>query len=245
MRFAAYLLSKAGAVIRPAVVELADTDLPEGEVLVRVEWSAINFKDAMVTRPGNRVARVFPLVPGVELTGSVEESTSPEFTPGQRVLVQGYDLGVDRHGGFAAYARVPADWVVPLPDALTCRTAAIIGLAGCTALLSLRRLVHHGTTPEDGPILVTGASGGVGSAAVALLAHAGFEVVASSGKTTEHDYLKELGASPRRRPRVHRGRRPYLGARSCGRASSTASAGGRWPKHCAPSATAAPSRPAV
>ncbi len=195
VRFAAYLLSKAGAVIRPAVVELADTDLPQGEVLIRVEWSAINFKDAMVTRPGNRVARVFPLVPGVELTGSVEESTNPEFTPGQRVLVQGYDLGVGRHGGFAAYARVPADWVVPLPDALTCRTAAIIGLAGCTALLSLRRLVHHGTTPEDGPILVTGASGGVGSAAVALLAHAGFEVVASSGKTTEHEYLKELGAS--------------------------------------------------
>jgi acrylyl-CoA reductase (NADPH) len=195
VRFAAYLLSKAGAVIRPGVVELSDTDLPEGEVLVRVEWSAINFKDAMVTRPGNRVARVFPLVPGVELTGSVEESTSPEFTPGQRVLVQGYDLGVDRHGGFAAYARVPADWVVPLPDALTCRTAAIIGLAGFTALLSLRRLVQHGTTPEDGPILVTGASGGVGSAAVALLAHVGFEVVASSGKTTEHEYLKELGAS--------------------------------------------------
>jgi len=195
VRFPAYLLSKAGAVIRPAVVELSDTDLPEGEVLVRVEWSAINFKDAMVTRPGNRVARVFPLVPGVELTGSVEESSSPEFTPGQRVLVQGYELGVDRHGGFAAYARVPADWVVPLPDALTCRTAAIIGLAGCTALLSLHSLVHHGTTPGDGSILVTGASGGVGSAAVAMLAHAGFEVVASSGKTTEHDYLKELGAS--------------------------------------------------
>ena len=194
VRFAAYLLSKAGAVIRPAVVELADTDLPEGEVLVRVEWSAINFKDAMVTRPGNRVARVFPLVPGVELTGSVEESTSPEFAPGQKVLVQGYDLGVDRHGGFAAYARVPADWVVPLPDALTCRTAAIIGLAGATALLSLRRLVHHGTTPDDGPVLVTGASGGVGSAAVALLAHAGFEVVASSGKTAEHEYLTQLGA---------------------------------------------------
>ena len=195
VRFAAYLLSKAGAVIRPAVVELSDTDLPEGEVLVRVEWSAINFKDAMVTRPGNRVARVFPLVPGVELSGSVEESTNRDFTPGQRVLVQGYELGVDRHGGFAAYARVPADWVVPLPEGLTCRTAAIIGLAGCTALLSLRRLVHHGTTPDDGPILVTGASGGVGSAAVALLAHAGFEVVASSGKTAEHDYLKEIGAS--------------------------------------------------
>ncbi len=195
VRFPAYVLSKAGAVIRPAVVELADSDLPPGEVLVNVEWSAINFKDAMVTRPGNRVARGFPLVPGVELAGSVEESTSPDFAAGQRVLVQGYDLGVARHGGFAAYARVPADWVVPLPDALSCRNAAIIGLAGFTALLSLRRLVQHGTTTEDGPILVTGASGGVGSAAVALFSRAGFEVVASSGKTTEHDYLKGLGAT--------------------------------------------------
>ena len=164
-------------------------------MLIRVEWSAVNFKDAMVTRPGNRVARVFPLVPGVELTGVVEESTSPEFTAGTRVLVQGYDLGVARHGGFAAYARVPAEWVVPLPDALTCRDAAIIGVAGFTALLSLRRLVQHGVSPEDGPVLVTGASGGVGSAAVALLAKAGFEVVASSGKTAEHDYLSALGAT--------------------------------------------------
>jgi putative YhdH/YhfP family quinone oxidoreductase len=177
------------------VVELSDDDLPAGDVLVRVEWSAINFKDAMVTRPGNRVAREFPLVPGVELAGSIEESTSPDFTAGQRVLVQGYDLGVARHGGFAAYARVPADWVVPLPDALTCRGAVIIGLAGFTALLSMRRLVQHGTFPGDGPILVTGASGGVGSAAVAMLANAGFEVVASTGKTAEHDYLRQLGAA--------------------------------------------------
>ncbi len=195
MRFPAYLLSKRGEVIRPAVVELSDTDLPPGDVLIRVEWTAINFKDAMVTRPGNRVARMFPLVPGVELAGTVEESSHPEFTEGQRVLVQGYDLGVAHHGGFAAYARVPADWVVPLPDALSCRDAAIIGLAGLTALMSMRRLVHHGTTTEDGPVLVTGATGGVGSAAVALLAKAGFEVVASSGKTAEHDYLKELGAA--------------------------------------------------
>ena len=195
VRFGAYLLTKSGEVIRPAVVELSEDDLPAGEVLVRVEWSAINFKDAMVTRPGNRVARKFPLVPGVELTGIVEESSSPDFEKGQAVLVQGYDLGVAHHGGFAAYARVPADWVVPLPDRLSCRSAAVIGLAGATALLSLRRLRQHGTTVEDGPILVTGASGGVGSAAVALLAHAGFEVVASSGKSAEHDYLKELGAA--------------------------------------------------
>ena len=195
MRFPAYLLSKSGEVIRPAVVELSDSDLPQGEVLIRVEWSAINFKDAMVTRPGNRVARMFPLVPGVELTGIVEKSSHPEFSPGQGVLVQGYDLGVAHHGGFAGYARVPADWVVPLPDGLSSRNAAVIGLAGLTALMSMQRLVQHGTTAEDGPVLVTGATGGVGSAAVALLAHAGFEVVASSGKTAEHDYLKELGAS--------------------------------------------------
>ena len=135
VRFPAYVLSKSGEVIRPAVVELTVDDLPVGDVLIRVEWTAINFKDAMVTRPGNRVARRFPLVPGVELTGIVEESASPEFAVGQRVLVQGYDLGVAHHGGFAAYARVPADWVVPLPDSLSCRSAASIGLAGLTAAL--------------------------------------------------------------------------------------------------------------
>jgi acrylyl-CoA reductase (NADPH) len=177
------------------VTELTEGDLPQGEALIAVEWSAINFKDAMTTRPGNRVARQFPLIPGVELTGSVIESDSPALQPGQRVLVQGYDLGVAHHGGFAGLARVPADWVVPLPDDLSCRTAAIIGLAGFTAVLSLDRLLRHGVTVDDGPVLVTGALGGVGSTAVALLAHRGFEVVASTGKTSEHDYLQKLGAS--------------------------------------------------
>ncbi len=195
MRFPAFVLDQAGDEISATVTELSDDELPPGEVLIRVEWSAINFKDALASRPGNRVARRFPLVPGVELTGSVEESTHPSWAPGQRVLVQGYDLGVAHHGGFAGYARVPAEWVVPLPDDLPCRTASIIGLAGFTALVSLRRLVHHGTSPGDGPILVTGATGGVGSAAVALLAHAGFEVVASTGKASEHAYLTQLGAS--------------------------------------------------
>jgi acrylyl-CoA reductase (NADPH) len=195
MDFRAYELSKHGEVIRPAVTTCKVEDLPAGEVLIEVEWSAINFKDAMVTRPGNRVARSFPLIPGVELAGTVQESADPMFTKGQPVLVQGYDLGVAHHGGFAEYARVPAEWVVPLPDGLTGRTAAIIGLAGFTAVLSLHRLEQHGTTPTDGPVLVTGASGGVGSTTVALLAHAGFEVVASTGKTSEHEYLCKLGAS--------------------------------------------------
>jgi acrylyl-CoA reductase (NADPH) len=195
MRFPAYLLTKLGEVIYPAVTELSDEDLPAGDVLIEVEWSAINFKDAMVTRPGNRVARQFPLVPGVEFTGSVAASSAGSLKVGQRVMVQGYDVGVAQHGGFAGYARVPAEWVVPLPDDLTPRTAAIIGLAGFTAVLSLHRLLQHGVTPDHGPILVTGASGGVGSTTVALLAHHGFEVVASTGKRDEHGYLEELGAA--------------------------------------------------
>ena len=177
------------------MTELSESDLPQGEVLIAVEWSVINFKDAMTTRPGNRVVRRFPLIPGVELTGSVIESAHSAVRPGQRVLVQGYNLGVAYDGGFAGLARVPADWVVALPDDLSCRTAAIIGLAGFTAVLSLHRLLHHGVTADDGPVLVTGASGGVGSTTVALLAHRGFEVVASTGKTAEHEYLQRLGAS--------------------------------------------------
>ena len=116
MRFPAYVLSKSGEVIRPAVVELTEDDLPPGDVLIRVEWSAINFKDAMVTRPGNRVARGFPLVPGRRAHRHRRGERIPDFSAGHRVLVQGYDLGVAHHGGFSAYARVPADWVVPLPD---------------------------------------------------------------------------------------------------------------------------------
>jgi putative YhdH/YhfP family quinone oxidoreductase len=195
MGFPAYRLTKFGEVLRPEVVELSENDLPAGDVLIEVEWSVINFKDAMVSSPGNRVAKGFPLIPGVELAGTVVESEAPNITKGQRVLVQGYDLGVAHHGGFARYARVPGDWVVPLPDDVSCRRAAIIGLAGFTALLSLARLEQHGTTPEDGPVLVTGATGGVGSTTVAFLAHKGYEVVASSGKATEHEYLRSLGAS--------------------------------------------------
>jgi acrylyl-CoA reductase (NADPH) len=195
MAFPAYLLTKSGEDIHPEVTELSVDDLPPGDVLVAVEWSAINFKDAMVTRPGNRVATHYPLVPGVDLAGRVVESADSSLQPGQPVLVQGYDLGVGHHGGFAAYARVPAPWVVPLPDDVPPRTAAVIGIAGFTAVLSLHRLAVHGITPDNGPVLVTGASGGVGSTAVALLAHHGFEVVASTGKTAEHAYLEDLGAS--------------------------------------------------
>lgn len=170
-------------------------DLDPGEVTIAVEWSSVNYKDGMTTRPGNRVARRSPLVPGVDLVGTVVVSDEPAIAPGSRVVVHGYDLGVARHGGFAARARVPAAWVVPLPVGLDPRRAAVIGTAGFTAALSLHRLEANGLTPGSGPVLVTGATGGVGSLAVALLAGRGYEVVASTGKSAARPYLAGLGAS--------------------------------------------------
>jgi len=179
----------------PAVVDLDDPDLPAGDVLIDVAWSAVNYKDAMTSVPGNRVARISPLVPGVDLAGTVAASDDPAFPVGAAVLAHAYDLGVARHGGFAQRARVPAEWVVPLPADLSPRHAMVVGTAGFTALLSLRRLQQVGITPDAGPVLVTGASGGVGSTAVALLARHGYDVVASTGKVAEHDYLRRLGAA--------------------------------------------------
>jgi acrylyl-CoA reductase (NADPH) len=195
MAWHALVATRTDGSVRTAVEELGDEELPPGDVLVDVEWSAVNYKDAMVTVPGNRVARRSPLVPGVDLAGKVAQSGDPQFPPGTRVLVHGYDLGVDHHGGFAERARVPAGWVVPLPESLSTRRAAAIGTAGFTAVLSVAKLRQAGVEPGGGPVLVTGASGGVGSMAVAVLANRGYEVVASTGKKDEHDYLERLGAS--------------------------------------------------
>ncbi|HEX3460190.1 MAG TPA: acryloyl-CoA reductase [Acidimicrobiales bacterium] len=191
--FSAFVVERNGDSVDQGVRRLSTDDLPAGDVLIRVDWSALNYKDGMVAQPGNRVARISPLVPGVDLVGTVV--AGGEEPDGQPVIVHGYDLGVAHHGGFAEYARVPADWVVPLPDGLTPRRAAIIGTAGFTAALSLRRLEIQGLTPDQGPVLVTGASGGVGSMSVALLASRGYQVVASTGKDHEHPYLTGLGAS--------------------------------------------------
>jgi acrylyl-CoA reductase (NADPH) len=193
--FSAFVVTRVGDSIEAGVRTLSPDDLPSGEVTVRVDWAAVNYKDGMVTRPGNRVARISPLVPGVDLVGTVIDSGDPSVEVGQQVIVQGYELGVAHHGGFSEVARVPAEWVVPLPDALSARHAATIGIAGFTAALSLRRLEHHGLAPDHGPVLVTGASGGVGSMAVSLLAARGYEVVASTGKAEEHSYLIGLGAA--------------------------------------------------
>jgi acrylyl-CoA reductase (NADPH) len=195
MSFEAFVVTKEGEGVEASVRSLEDDALVDGDVLIDVAWSAVNYKDAMVTQPGNRVARISPLVPGVDLAGTVAESADPAIPVGTEVLAQGYDLGVSHHGGFAQQARVPAGWVVPLPPGLGARDAMVIGIAGFTAVLSLARLAQVGVTPEHGPIVVTGATGGVGSMSVSLLARHGFEVVASSGKESEHDYLRGLGAS--------------------------------------------------
>jgi len=172
---------------------LPAAELGEGDVVVRVACSSVNYKDALATIPKGQVARISPLVPGIDLAGTVVEGAG-DFPEGAEVLAHGYDIGVAHHGGYAEYARVPAEWVVALPDGLSPRQAMAIGTAGFTAALSVARLERHGVSPGDGPVLVTGASGGVGSTAVSILAARGYEVVASSGKDSR-DYLESLGAS--------------------------------------------------
>ncbi|HVC70582.1 MAG TPA: acryloyl-CoA reductase [Acidimicrobiales bacterium] len=194
-RFPAYLVTRHETAPGRGLGSLSPADLPAGEILVQVQWSSVNYKDALVTRPGNRVARLSPLVPGVDLAGRVVASDDPSVAVGSVVLAQGGDIGVSRHGGFAAYARVPAGLALPLPAGLSARAAMIIGTAGFTAALSADRLEDHGLAPGDGPVLVTGASGGVGSFAVALLAGRGHQVVASTAKTGERDWLETLGAT--------------------------------------------------
>jgi acrylyl-CoA reductase (NADPH) len=191
----ALVVARDGQTVDARVRELPADQLGDDPVTIRVDWSAVNYKDAMVAQPGNRVARISPLVPGVDLVGTVLTAADGPVALGDQVIVHGYGLGVSHHGGFAQLARVPADWVVPLPPGMTARRAATIGTAGFTAALSLTRLERMGLSVGDGPILVTGATGGVGSMAVALLATRGYEVVASTGKAAEHAYLRGLGAS--------------------------------------------------
>lgn len=167
----------------------------DGDVLIEIEWSSLNYKDGLATLPKGQVARRSPLVIGVDLAGVVRESSDDRFAAGDNVIAHGYNLGVSHHGGIAELASVPADWVVALPDGLTTRDAMIYGTAGFTAALSLHALEERGLTPNDGPVLVTGATGGVGSSAVAALAAAGYEVHASTGKADAHEWLRSLGAT--------------------------------------------------
>lgn len=175
--------------------EFAKADLMDGDVLVRISHSTINYKDGLAITGKAPVVRRWPMIPGIDLAGTVEESTSAEFKPGDAVVLNGWGLGETHLGGYAQYARVKADWLVPLPSAFTPAQAMAIGTAGYTAMLCVLALEAHDVTPEKGPVLVTGAAGGVGSVAVALLAKLGYSIIAATGRPEEEDYLKSLGAA--------------------------------------------------
>jgi acrylyl-CoA reductase (NADPH) len=176
------------------ITERSIIDLPEGEVLIRVHFSSLNYKDGLscIGNPG--VTRNYPHTPGIDASGEVTESSDSRFKEGDSVIVTSYDLGMNTSGGFGEYIRVPADWVVPLPEGLSFKDAMVYGTAGFTAALSVHALQKHGVSPEQGEIVVTGSTGGVGSISVALLSHLGYNVVAATGKTNETEYLSGLGA---------------------------------------------------
>ena len=177
------------------IVDIPIDQLGDGDVLIQVEFSGINFKDGLASTEAGRIARIDPLIGGVDLAGKIVESSNPNFKVGDNVIAHGYDIGVAHHGGFSQYARVQSAWLVPMPKGLDARTAMMIGTAGYTAALSVDALEKAGLKPGTGPVLVTGATGGVGSVAVGMLALRGYEVVASTGKPETAEWLKQIGAS--------------------------------------------------
>jgi acrylyl-CoA reductase (NADPH) len=193
-RFHAVLITKDGGNQSVNDVELGVDDLMEGDVVVAVAHSTVNYKDGLAISGRSPVVRKFPMIPGIDLAGTVESSQNPRFKPGDKVLINGFGLSESHYGGYAEYARVKAEWLVPLPSAFTTSDAMAIGTAGYTAMLSVLALEDAGITPEKGPVVVTGAAGGVGSVAIALLAKRGFHVIASTGRPEEEGYLKSLGA---------------------------------------------------
>lgn len=191
--FRAFRAVTDGDGVDRGVTTMAADELPDG-ALVEVHWSSVNYKDGLASTPTGKVARISPIVPGIDLAGVLAEDAGG-VPAGTGVLAHGYDTGVARHGGFAEYARVPAEQLVVLPEGLTARDAMVIGTAGFTAAMSVIALQEHGVTPDRGPVLVTGATGGVGSTAVGMLAGLGYEVVASTGKADEADFLRAIGAT--------------------------------------------------
>ncbi|MBF0709488.1 acryloyl-CoA reductase [Alkalihalobacillus hwajinpoensis] len=194
-QFKALVVDKIDEDTKVSIKNLTKDDLPEGDVLVKVHYSSVNYKDGLATHPKGNIVKKYPHIPGIDLAGVVAESDHPDWKEGDRVIVTSYELGVSHYGGFSEYARVKSDWIVPLPDGLSFKEAMVYGTAGFTAALSVYQLEQAGVTPEKGPVLVTGATGGVGSMAVAILAKKGYEVAASTGKESEYDYLKQLGAT--------------------------------------------------
>ena len=194
--FRALVVEKAeDGTTSASVQELDEARLPEGEVTVAVEFSTVNYKDGLCVGPGGGLVRSYPHVPGIDFAGTVESSDDPRYRPGDRVVLTGWRVGEVHWGGYAQKARVRADWLVPLPDALSTRQAMAVGTAGFTAMLAVMALEDHGLKPGDGPVLVTGAAGGVGSVAVAILARLGHEVAAVTGRPETEAYLRGLGAA--------------------------------------------------
>ncbi|HHU19768.1 MAG TPA: acryloyl-CoA reductase [Bacilli bacterium] len=192
--FKAYRLENNNGELVRGVRQLTELDLPEGEVLIRVRYSSVNYKDAMANMSDSPIIKNYPATPGIDLAGQVVESADDRFTEGDPVIVTSYDLGVSHDGGYSEYARVKAEWVIPLPEDMTLKQAMIYGTAGLTAALSIDQLQAQQVLPESGTVLVTGASGGVGSITTAMLANLGYQVEVSTGKQSAHPFLKQLGA---------------------------------------------------
>lgn len=193
--FQAFRIHDNSQGYRSAIEEISIDDLAEGDVTIRVEWSSINYKDALAATGKGKILKRYPMSGGIDVAGTVVESASDQFQPGDEVLANGSGLGENRDGGYAQFLRLKSDWVVPLPPGLTAREAMGLGTAGFTAAMCLYRMEANGQKPENGPIVVTGASGGVGTVAINLLTSAGYEVHAITGKVEEFDWLEQLGAS--------------------------------------------------
>jgi acrylyl-CoA reductase (NADPH) len=193
--FRAILIRKTDDGQSVGLADFDEKDLMDGDVTVRIEWSSLNYKDGLALTGKAPVVRHFPMIPGIDLAGMVEASEHPDWKPGDRVIVTGWGLGETHLGAYAEKARVKGDWLVPMPAGMTGRESMAIGTAGFTAMLAVLALERHGVAPDTGPVVVTGAAGGVGSVAVAVLAKLGYEVIASTGRLSEADYLKHLGAS--------------------------------------------------
>jgi acrylyl-CoA reductase (NADPH) len=193
--FSALLISKTDAGQTVEVKQIDEAELPEGDVLIDVDFSTLNYKDGLAITGKSPVVRKWPMVPGIDLAGTVAESSSPLWKAGDKVVLNGWGVGETHWGGLAQKARLKGEWLVPLPAKMTSRQAMAIGTAGYTAALCVDALAKYGVKPDQGEVLVTGATGGVGSVAIALLVKAGFSVAASTGKASEADYLKQLGAS--------------------------------------------------